>query len=72
MSRILDHINGVSNDNRIENLQIVCPNCAAMLDTHCGRKLRLPPRRRLLCDAVFKPKYGSQRYCSAWCGQRHD
>lgn len=72
MSLILDHINGVSNDNRIENLQIVCPNCAATLDTHCGRKLRLPPRRCLLCDAVFKPKYGSQRYCSAWCGQRHD
>jgi hypothetical protein len=37
MSLILDHINGVHNDNRIENLRIVCPNCNATLDTHCGK-----------------------------------
>ena len=35
MSLILDHINGINNDNRIENLRIVCPNCNATLDTHC-------------------------------------
>jgi hypothetical protein len=34
MSLILDHINGVATDNRLENLQIVCPNCAATLETH--------------------------------------
>jgi len=50
----------------------VCPNCAATLDTHCGRKLRLEPRRCLLCGTEFKPKYADHRYCSAWCGQRHD
>lgn len=31
---ILDHANGVRDDNRLENLRIVCPNCAATLDTH--------------------------------------
>jgi hypothetical protein len=71
-SLILDHVNGVSTDNRIENLRIVCPNCAATLDTHCGRKLRLEPRNCLLCGAPFQPKYADHRYCSAWCGRRHD
>lgn len=37
MSLILDHVNGVANDHRLENLRIVCPNCAATLDTHCAR-----------------------------------
>jgi len=35
ISLILDHINGINNDNRIENLRIVCPNCNAGLKTHC-------------------------------------
>jgi ribosomal protein S27AE len=37
MSLILDHKNGVNNDNRLENLRIVCPNCNATLDTHGGK-----------------------------------
>lgn len=39
MSLILDHINGVHNDNRIENLRILCPNCNATLETHCGKNV---------------------------------
>ncbi len=35
LSLILDHINGISNDNRLENLRFVCPNCNATLKTHC-------------------------------------
>lgn len=35
MSLILDHINGIHTDNRLENLRIVCPNCNATLPTHC-------------------------------------
>jgi hypothetical protein len=34
MALILDHINGVATDNRLANLRIVCPNCAATFDTH--------------------------------------
>lgn len=71
MSLILDHVNGVGDDNRIENLRIVCANCAATLDTHCGRKNRIPvvPRPCLHCRTPFMPRYPSQRYCSRSCGR---
>ena len=39
ISLILDHINGVNNDNRIENLRIVCPNCNAGLSTNGGKNI---------------------------------
>ncbi len=72
ISLILDHINGTRNDNRIENLRIVCPNCAAGLETHCGRGRRTLERTRgcLRCGQVFRPKYRDHRYCSRECGQR--
>lgn len=33
----LDHINGVSNDNRLENLRFLCPNCHSQTKTFRGR-----------------------------------
>jgi len=74
MGMILDHINGVSDDHRLENLRIVCPNCAATLDTHCGRG-RLIYRATqdcARCGAAFRPKCATQRYCSRECGTRHE
>ena len=66
MALILDHINGVADDNRLENLQIVCPNCAATLDTHCGA--RTGDARSGACercgDDVPQPTTARQRYCS--------
>lgn len=41
ISLILDHINGVHNDNRVENLRIVCPNCNAGLDTFAGKNKKV-------------------------------
>jgi hypothetical protein len=74
MSLILDHINGVPDDNQLENLRIVCPNCAATLDTHCGRKNRREPEIRNCrrCGREFQAKYRDHRYCSHSCGSRWD
>lgn len=33
----LDHINGVRDDNRLENIRILCPNCHSQTPTFCGR-----------------------------------
>lgn len=71
ISLILDHVNGVFNDNRLENLRIVCPNCAAALETHCGAKLRREERSCIRCGAMFWPTWGKQRYCGPYCGQRY-
>lgn len=72
MGLILDHVNGVRDDHRLANLRILCPNCAATLDTHCGRKNRLetPERECLRCGRDFRPRYARQRYCSRECGTR--
>lgn len=74
MSLILDHVNGEPDDNRIENLRIVCPNCAATLDTHCGRKNRQSPLVRPCkrCGREFVAKYRLHAYCSRECGRRWD
>lgn len=37
----LDHINGDSRDNRLENLRILCPNCHSLKPTHRGRNRKL-------------------------------
>jgi hypothetical protein len=33
----LDHINGINNDNRLENLRLLCPNCHSQTPTYCNR-----------------------------------
>jgi hypothetical protein len=37
LSLHLDHINGVNNDNRLENLRLLCPNCHSQTSTYCGK-----------------------------------
>lgn len=39
MSLQLHHINGDNTDNRLENLQILCPNCHSQTDNYCGANI---------------------------------
>lgn len=62
MSLILDHINGINDDNRLENLRIVCANCNATLDTHCRgdkklNKLNIPKQKYFCKCGNEKTKY---------------
>jgi hypothetical protein len=36
---ILDHINGINNDHRLENLRFLCPNCNSQTATFAGRNV---------------------------------
>lgn len=33
----LEHKNGINNDNRLENLAFICPNCHSQTPTYAGR-----------------------------------
>ena len=33
----LDHVNGVGDDHRLDNIRLLCPNCDSQTDTFCGK-----------------------------------
>lgn len=72
----LDHVNGVNNDNRIENLRMICPNCHSQTSTYCGRKKKnnffaqKSPKRQGYCKAcqkIFTLSRPEQQLCSIKC-----
>lgn len=47
----LDHINGLSNDNRLENLRIICPHCHSQTDNYAGKN-----KKYVLNGELIEPK----------------
>lgn len=64
---VLDHINGVSNDNRIENLRFLCPNCNSQQSTFAGRHNKIDPSLRKKIKDVCPHCGGEKRVESKSC-----
>ena len=59
LSLQLDHINGINDDNRVENLRFLCPNCHSQTSTFSGKRFK---KRKSRCYSVVdgKRKYFSK------------
>ena len=49
LTLILDHINGYNNDNRLENLRWVCPDCNSQLETTNAKNINHGVRIHYYC-----------------------
>ena len=53
LSMALHHVNGDGRDNRLENLQLLCPNCHSQTDNFSARNRR--PKLRVVPDPPDDP-----------------
>jgi hypothetical protein len=54
LSLELDHINGINNDNRLENLRFLCPNCHSQTSTYGSRNQQLNSSKYDIPDDLRK------------------
>ena len=54
LSLELDHINGCNNDNRIENLRFLCPNCHSQTTTYGARNKQLNESKYDISEELSK------------------
>ena len=67
----LDHINGIHDDNRRENLRLLCPNCHSQTATFAGRNAKKTTTTP--CEWCSYPNRSDSRRCGGclhWFVQR--
>lgn len=64
----LDHIDGNHDNNALENLRILCPNCHAKTPTYRGRKKKLKTKKESnkcnVCEKIINPTSKHCKSCS--------
>ena len=70
---VLDHVNGVRNDHREENLRLLCPNCNSQEPTFAGKRNKkyyycekcnneiTKQSKSKLCKSCYGKKYSSRK-----------
>jgi hypothetical protein len=71
LSLHLDHINGVSNDHRLENLRFLCPNCHTQTETYAGKNNIHVPKYDICPECSKNTKRISSKICTTCSGLKH-
>ena len=59
LSLELDHINGINNDNRLENLRFLCPNCHSQTSTYGAKNRQLQESKYDIPEELFENIFNS-------------
>ncbi len=65
----VDHINGISDDNRLDNLRWICPNCHSQTNTFTGRNKK-QNKKLCICNCGQIKSFGAKQCWSCHLKQR--
>jgi Zn finger protein HypA/HybF involved in hydrogenase expression len=59
----LHHIDGNRNNNKLDNLQILCPNCHSKTSNHSGRGIKRKIKNKCVCGSIISKRSKGCRSC---------